>query len=58
MAATTTQVVAAAVERFVCNVCSHTASRSRDSWDNQFRCSEGCRCTMQGCCPGLTMREA
>ncbi len=53
-----TRVVAAAVERFVCNVCRHTASRSCDPWDNQHQCAEGCRCTMQGCCPGRAVGEA
>ncbi len=54
----TTRVATAAVERAVCNACRHTATRPRDPWDNQYRCGEGCRCTMQGCCPGDTAREA
>lgn len=53
-----TRVEVAAVSLLACNVCHHTASRGRDPWDNQFRCAEGCRCTMQGCCPGKTAREA
>lgn len=56
--AATTQVETAAVERFVCNVCKDVASRSREPWDNQYRCAKGCRCTMQGCCPGRTAQEA
>jgi hypothetical protein len=53
----TTRVEIAAVELSVCNACHHTATRSRDPWDNQYRCAEGCRCTMQGCCVGRTTQE-
>lgn len=41
-----------------CYRCQHPASRSSDPWDNQYRCEKGCNCTMQGCCPGTTRREA
>lgn len=34
-----------------CHRCGDIASRTSEPWDNQFRCTEGCRCTMQGCCP-------
>lgn len=51
--ATTTAAreVASPITRWLrCGCCHHLARRSPDPWDNQYRCDEGCRCTMQGCC--------
>jgi len=41
-----------------CGACQHKASRTGEPWANQYQCREGCRCTMQGCCPGKTTQEA
>ncbi len=34
-----------------CGRCGHLATLTGEPWDNQYRCIQGCRCTMQGCCP-------
>lgn len=47
---------AARAGSFSCSQCEHVASRSGAPWDNQYRCGKGCRCTMQGCCPGPTRK--
>jgi hypothetical protein len=44
--------------RGTCASCQHDASRTSEPWNNQYQCAEGCRCTMQGCCPGPMPREA
>lgn len=49
--------VVVTMSRIECASCGHTASRTSEPWNNQYQCAEGCRCTMQGCCPGAERQE-